>query len=233
MNNKIEQDTQENEAITNILGVGVSAINERGCREDRPVDRAGRRRYVCVSSVNVLWNAAVISARHSQPGRHGHPDGMPLVWLNRLSGKKRFSGVRMTFCSQSANAPQTGWSTTLRGRPWALGRMQARLADLFPGLNIAGAESPPFRPLTEARPGSSRSDQRFRRISLGGPGRAQTKYWMADHLERIKVPVMIGVGAADFHAGTRSRRPLDAAQRAGMVLSAVQRTKAFVEALLN
>ncbi|MFO1379089.1 MAG: hypothetical protein U1F63_01735 [Chitinivorax sp.] len=50
---------------------------------------------------------------------------------------------------------------------------------------------------------------------------------MAEHRGRINA-VMIGVGAAfDYHAGTIKTRTADAAQRAGVATSAVQRATAL------
>jgi len=216
MNSKIEQDIQENEAITNILGVGVSAINMNAAVEKIGQWIAqGSRQYVCVSSVNNIMECRSdkrLRVIHNRAGMVT-PDGMPLVWLSRLSGKKHVSRVYgpdllLAVCERSL---QTGWSHYFYGgSPEALSRMQARLADRYPGLNIAGAESPPFRPLTEAedqaavdRINASGAD--ILCVRLGAP---KQEYWMADHLERIKVPVMIGVGAAfDFHAGTKKQAP--------------------------
>ena len=60
-----------------------------------------------------------------------------------------------------------------------------------------------------------------RRFSLGrvlwvGLGLPKQERWIADHLNKIAVPWMIGVGAAfDFHAGNIKRAPL-AYQRIGL-----------------
>jgi len=51
--------------------------------------------------------------------------------------------------------------------------------------------------------------------------------FMAEFLPRLDVTLMIGVGAAfDFHSGASTGAALDAAQRAGMVLSFVPGTPA-------
>jgi N-acetylglucosaminyldiphosphoundecaprenol N-acetyl-beta-D-mannosaminyltransferase len=43
-------------------------------------------------------------------------------------------------------------------------------------------------------------------VGLGAP---EQEFWMANHLGRIKAPVMIRVGAAfDFLAGTKPQAPL-------------------------
>ena len=73
-----------------------------------------------------------------------------------------------------------------------------------PGLEVAGTYCPPFRQTTEKE-----DDEIVRRISAASPdvlwvglGAPKQEKWMAAHLGRIDVPVMIGVGAAfDFHSG--------------------------------
>jgi N-acetylglucosaminyldiphosphoundecaprenol N-acetyl-beta-D-mannosaminyltransferase len=84
-----------------------------------------------------------------------------------------------------------------------------RLATAHPGLDIAGAESPPFRAGTAeedaeivARVDASGASLVF--VSLGCP---KQELWMHEHRDRIRA-VMIGVGAAfDYHAGTLRRAP--------------------------
>ena len=85
--------------------------------------------------------------------------------------------------------------------------MQSR----FPGVDIVGWQSPPFRPL------SAEEDEKlvalinqyqpdFLWVGLGAP---KQEKWIAAHLANIHVPVQIGVGAAfDFHSGHIRRAPV-------------------------
>ena len=75
---------------------------------------------------------------------------------------------------------------------------------------IAGAYSPPFRPLT------AEEDQAvIEQINTSGAGSVwvslgcpKQEKWMAEHRGKINA-VMVGVGAAfDYHAGTIQRAPL-------------------------
>lgn len=94
------------------------------------------------------------------------------------------------------------------GVPEQLGR---KLSRKFPGLIIAGQYSPPFRPLTPAE-----DEAVIQKINSVDPdvlwvglGLLKQEQWIREHLNKIKVPWMIGVGAAfDFHAGTAKRAPL-------------------------
>lgn len=217
MNSTIERDKLENEGITNILGVGVSAINmNTAVAKISQWIAQDSRQYVCVSNVHTVMECRRdrrLRAIHNRAGMVT-PDGMPLVWISRLSGKSHVSRVYgpdllLAICERSL---QTGWSHYFYGgSPEAASRMKDRLADRYPGLSIAGYDSPPFRPLTRAEDQAAvdRINVSGADILWVGLGAPKQEYWMADHLERIKAPVMIGVGAAfDFHAGTKRQAPL-------------------------
>lgn len=84
------------------------------------------------------------------------------------------------------------------------------LTSRFPGLKIAGKWSPPFRELTESeelqvKEMIEEADTDLLWVGLGSP---KQELWMAGHVGRIDVPVMLGVGAAfDFHSGNRPWAP--------------------------
>ena len=74
----------------------------------------------------------------------------------------------------------------------------------FPGVDIVGTCSPPFRKVTREE-----DEEMCRMINEACPdivwvglGAPKQEQWMADHEDRLNVPIMIGVGAAfDFHSG--------------------------------
>src|SRR5205085_11759489 len=78
-------------------------------------------------------------------------DGMPLVWALRSFGipnQRRVYGpdLMLALCGQ---AQRLGHRIFLYGgRPDTLGTLCSRLRQRFPALHVAGAYSPPFRPLT-------------------------------------------------------------------------------------
>jgi N-acetylglucosaminyldiphosphoundecaprenol N-acetyl-beta-D-mannosaminyltransferase len=140
-------------------------------------------------------------------------DGMPLVWLGRLRGfamPRRVYGPELlqTFCERTA---ATGYRHFFCGGAEGVAEeLAARLAKRFPGMQIAGTFCPPFRALTAAEDQeacekiiASRADVVW--VGLSTP---KQEWWMACHRERLKVPVMVGVGAAfDFHTGRVAQAP--------------------------
>ena len=88
--------------------------------------------------------------------------------------------------------------------------MAKRLADIHPGLQIAGHFCPPFRALTPEEDQAVVDKINAARPDIVWVGLSTPKqeYWMASHLGRIHAPVMVGVGAAfDFLAGTKPQAP--------------------------
>ena len=89
-------------------------------------------------------------------------------------------------------------------------KLRKNLLDKYPGINIAGMYSPPFRALSEEEDkadvemiNSSGADIVW--IGLGAP---KQEKWMLAHKDKIN-GVMMGVGAGfDFHGGTIKRAPV-------------------------
>jgi N-acetylglucosaminyldiphosphoundecaprenol N-acetyl-beta-D-mannosaminyltransferase len=141
------------------------------------------------------------------------PDGMPVLWMLRrlgFSAQQRISGANLMW-RYVALAESRGDTVYFYGSSDAtLTLLSERLRAAFPGLRVAGTQSPPFRALTAeedaesvARINASGAGVVF--VSLGCP---KQEKWMAAHRGRIRA-VMFGVGAAfDFHAGVINRAPL-------------------------
>jgi len=92
----------------------------------------------------------------------------------------------------------------------AIEKLTASLQERFPGLDVAGKESPPFRTLTPeedeeilARIRESKADIVW--VGLGSP---KQEKWMHEHFEQLGAPVLVGVGAAfDFLSGSKPQAP--------------------------
>lgn len=82
--------------------------------------------------------------------------------------------------------------------------MSEKLRERFPDIHVVGTYCPPFRELSEEE-----DDEIVRMINDAKPdfvwvglGLLKQEAWIANHLNRIQVPWMIGVGAAfDYHSG--------------------------------
>ncbi|MDI2124568.1 WecB/TagA/CpsF family glycosyltransferase [Yinghuangia seranimata] len=199
-----------------VLGVGVSTVNPRSALDEvtRWID-TGRREYVCVTGVHGVMEAQrdpELLRIHNASGLTV-PDGMPMVWAGHRVGAGWMARVYGPdfMLDVLARAAERGWSSYLyggaEGVPELLGE---RLVERFPGLKIAGAYSPPFRPLTEAedaevveRINASGADLVW--VGLSTP---KQERWMASHRERLAANVLFGVGAAfDQHAGRARPAP--------------------------
>jgi exopolysaccharide biosynthesis WecB/TagA/CpsF family protein len=142
------------------------------------------------------------------------PDGMPLVWLGRLRGlvlPRRVYGpeLMLSFCQQAATKNYRHFFYGgAAGQPEKLADL---FRNIFPGLQVAGAFSPPFRPLTLEEDAEivSMINAATPDILWVGLGTPKQETWIQEHRERLQVPVAIGVGAAfDIHAGTKAQAPV-------------------------
>ena len=134
------------------------------------------------------------------------PDGQPLVWALRALGHQasRVYGpdLMAKYCERSAT---TGVKMYLYGgrNQGALVELALRLRRRFPGLQIVGGYSPPFRPLTEDEQDwvvedINRSGADVVWVGIGQP---KQEIWMREYRDRLDAPMLVGVGAAfDFHA---------------------------------
>jgi N-acetylglucosaminyldiphosphoundecaprenol N-acetyl-beta-D-mannosaminyltransferase len=203
----------------NILGVGVSAIGmSQALNTIGGWIATGERHYVCVTGVH-----GVMESQRDEDLRRIHnsaglvtPDGMPLVFLSRLHGYRHVERVygpdlMLALCGRSvAKGYRHYRHYFFGGRPGVPERLAANLARRFPGLVVAGIYSPPFRPLTPDEDAAL-----VERINRAGPdivwvglSTPKQERWMAAHVERLTVPVLVGVGAAfDFHAGVKRQAP--------------------------
>lgn len=177
--------------------------------------RVHESRFVVLANVHVV----VTATQEADFGRTvtaadlATPDGAPVAWMLRRLGhadQERVSGPDLMWALLSRCASE-GLPVYLYGStPETLAALQARAAQAFPGLQVAGAESPPFRALKPEE--DEAAVQRINASGAGlvfvGLGCPKQEHWMLAHRGRINA-VMLGVGAAfDFHAGTVSRAPL-------------------------
>ena len=106
---------------------------------------------------------------------------------------------------------QNGWRHFLYGgKPGVGERLGERLIDLYPGLKISGMYCPPFRSLSLEEEKQVTDEIRAARPDIVWVGLSTPKQekWMSQFLDRLDVPVLVGVGAAfDFLSGTKKQAP--------------------------
>ena len=140
-------------------------------------------------------------------------DGQPIVWRSQLGSIKlpqRVAGSELIY-HLAERASQKGWKIYfLGGEPGVAAVCAERLEATYPGLQIAGVESPPFRELTAEE--QLAQDQRIQEagtdLLLVAFGQPKGERWIHQHYQRLRVPVCIQLGASfDFIAGTSTRAP--------------------------
>jgi N-acetylglucosaminyldiphosphoundecaprenol N-acetyl-beta-D-mannosaminyltransferase len=127
------------------------------------------------------------------------PDGMPLVWLGRLHGhsmQRRVYGPELmeTFCRETGSQYRHFFYGGATGVAESLA---TRLRERF-HIVVAGTYSPPFRDLTQEEDKTLmwRIDEAAPDVLWVGLGTPKQERWMYEHRARLRVPVLLGVGAA-------------------------------------
>lgn len=203
--------------LSQVIGIDVD-IGTIGGLSQHIVDiakKALKNSYVCVANVHmltiarstqqfgdVLKNATLVV-----------PDGMPLVWTQKLKGftnPRRVSGpdLMLELCKLASADDLSIY--LLGGSPNTLNLLSVKLVTLFPNLKIAGSHSPemlPEKPKLDLDLAQKINDSGAS-ILFVGLGCPKQEYWCATYAPSL-LPIAIGVGAAfDFHAGTKKRPPL-------------------------
>jgi len=141
------------------------------------------------------------------------PDGAPVAWMIsrlRQQVQERINGPDLMWrlLERVSGTPQAIY--LYGGKQSTLDRLVEIIGQRFPDVRVAGAYSPPFRPLTEEEDEAvvSKINASGASILFVGLGCPKQEIWMIERRGRIQA-VMLGVGAAfDYHAGVISRAPV-------------------------
>ena len=142
-------------------------------------------------------------------------DGQPLVWRSKIGTAarlpERVAGSELIY-RLAERAAERGWRIYFLGAEAGVAQRCAdTLAQYYPGLQIAGVQSPPYRKLSDLEQQQQRQaiiDSRAD-ILLVAFGQPKGERWIHQHYQQLGVPVSIQVGASfDFVAGTARRAPL-------------------------
>jgi len=147
------------------------------------------------------------------------PDGMPVIWTSRMLGnplKERVTGADLV-PQLAQEAARRGKSIYFLGGRGDVGRQAARkLQTQFPGLEVAGVDSPFVKieggALAEEPVKDREVVERINRsgadILLIGFGNPKQEIWFERNRSRLQVPVTIGIGGTyEFIVGSVSRAP--------------------------
>lgn len=141
------------------------------------------------------------------------PDGFSLVMLGRLHGyplAKRAYGPDLMFEFLKL-AEKKGYSNFFYGSTEeTLKLLVNNLKKKLPNLTIVGTLSPPFRELSEEEKKEQVDiiNQSHPDLVWVGLGTPKQQLWMYEYKDKLKVPVLVGTGAAfDFLAGSKVQAP--------------------------
>ena len=198
-----------------IMGVNIAVTDMRKTLdliENHLEDWRGQ--YICVTNVHTTVTASEDETymKVQNGAVMALPDGGPLAAFCREHGfpeVARVAGPDL-MREELALSAEKGWRHYFYGSTEeTLTLLEQKLRERYPGAQIVGMDSPPFRTLTPEedaetveRINAARPD--FVWVGLGAP---KQERWMAAHQDRVQA-LMIGVGAAfDYEAGNIKRAP--------------------------
>ena len=201
---------------TQLLNVRISAINMDQALEAIQYWIAHRdHHYVCVTPAHSIMDCYFNPELRTIFNQSGltTPDGMSVVWTLRLMGHKHVGRVygpdlMRALCQQSLEHGYRHYF--YGGAPGVVEELERRLIREYPQLKIAGHYTPPFGPVSE------QEDQKIiEHIRAANPdilwvgiSSPRQEIWMAEHVDQLDVPALIGVGAAfDFLSGHKPQAP--------------------------
>lgn len=199
----------------NIMGVNIAAINMEWLLEylEKNIDLL-HGDYICVSNVHTTVTSFEDPdyCAVQNGGIMAIPDGGPLSTVGRKRGyveMARTTGPSLMGEVFKITA-EKGYRHFFYGsKQETLDLLEEKLNENYPGIQIAGMYSPPFRPLTTEEDmavikmiNDAKPD--FVWIGLGAP---KQENWMAAHQGKID-GLMVGAGAGfDYFAGNIQRAP--------------------------
>ncbi len=197
--------------------------------------------YVCITGVHGVMESQdnpQLKAIHNAAGMVT-PDGMPMVWANRLAGNshvRRVYGPDLMLKVCGEGVAKNYRHYFYGGGEGVAELLKQKLIEKFPGMQVVGTYCPPFRKMTDDEDGAVvEADQRTASADIVWVGLSTPKQenWMSGHIGRLE-------RAGDGRRRRRLRLPrrpqetspeLDSNDRHGMVLPPGDRAEPIVEAL--
>ncbi len=200
----------------NVLGVGISILNLNSALELISLALTHRLKgYIAVTGVHGVTEAQDDSGFRDILNKAFlcTPDGMPMVWMGKLAGYKsmnRVYGPDLMELICEAGVKKSWRHFFYGGAEGVAEELKTKLTARFPGLNIVGTCTPPFRALNPNEESSlteqvASAKPDFFWVGLSTP---KQERFMASYLPKLDASLMVGVGAAfDFHAGRVKQAP--------------------------
>lgn len=201
-----------------VIGVRVSAATIDTLHAAIDAAVKARQRFIMVSQ-----NLHSVYLRRDEPALRDlqaiadcvRLDGMPLLWFAKLSAVPLSRENRigwMDWLDQfMATAQVNGWRIYYVGsHEWVKDEALARLQQRFTGLQIAGHSGyfDATKGSEDGRAVIERAHDFRADVLLVGMGMPRQERWLHDHLDTIRVPVLLTCGAAmDYVAGAQATPP--------------------------
>ncbi len=198
-----------------VLGVKVDAIQIPDVirRIEEWIASHAASRFIAVTGMH-----GIVEAQHDATFKNilsdadlVVPDGMPLVWFGRIRGyplKRRVYGPELaeSFCRETRSKYRHFF---YGGAPGVAEGLAEVLRGEY-GISVAGSYSPPFGPVTDEE-----DAQIVKLIHKAAPdviwvglSTPRQERWMYEHRDSVRVPALIGIGAAfDFLTGRGKQAP--------------------------
>ena len=170
--------------------------------------------YISITNTESIYHATRIPSHFNYINNADFSccDGVGVIIAGRMMGHKipRLYGPDLMLKCNEYGVDKKWRHFFYGGRDGIPELLSEKLSEKFSGLITAGTYSPPFRQLTP-----DEDEAIIKRINDANPdilwvglGLLKQEQWIAEHVGKINVPWMIGVGAAfDFHTGTIKRAP--------------------------
>ncbi|HEX2296645.1 MAG TPA: WecB/TagA/CpsF family glycosyltransferase [Actinomycetota bacterium] len=197
-----------------VLGVGIDPVtmDDALARLDDMV-RTRAKGYLVFCTVSSLVSAAddPAVARAIEDATVVTPDGMPLVWLGKRRATRPVERVYGPDFLREVLARRPGLRHFFYGGgPGVAEKMARDLAATYPGLEVAGAHSPPYG-LAAGEVDTAAIDllnSAGADVVWVGLGHPKQEMWMQVMQPHLDAPVLAGVGAAfDFLSGAKREAP--------------------------
>lgn len=214
-----------------VLTIDLLGVSYAFVTEDEALDYleswieapGGRTRFVAATGYHGLWTAQKEPTFREVLNEADMlcSDGIAPVWLSRFSSQRLPERVPGPDLMEGLlrRANRGGYRSFFLGdTEETLRRLRATAEERFPGHEVAGTFSPPFREMRPEERGEmiervNASEADVLWVALGTP---KQERWIVRHRDALEVPVAVGVGAAfRFLTGQTARAP-DWVGRAGL-----------------